>query len=228
MCMHVEAGRCIAAMADHGARRRWAPHHSQSATTTQRALLMGCRGKKAKRKAREKQIEEARRLASLQKKRELKVRARTSVAACCWPPAPSWPSTLQRWALGPFCRECMRDACGEVPIQLHDAFRGACAAGCSAARSSNHPARHMPRSQLLARNQIAPSSIMHCADTCVWRGVVEQAAGIEVRDRKRSFGSVNYNAEVAFERKPAIGFYDTNEEDQRTRSMQQVGEWLKP
>ncbi len=31
-----------------------------------------CRGKKAKRKAREKQLEEARRLASLQKKRELK------------------------------------------------------------------------------------------------------------------------------------------------------------
>jgi hypothetical protein len=33
------------------------------------------RGKKAKRKAREKQLEEARRLASLQKKRELKVRS---------------------------------------------------------------------------------------------------------------------------------------------------------
>lgn len=31
-----------------------------------------CRGKKAKRKAREKQLEEARRLAMLQKKRELK------------------------------------------------------------------------------------------------------------------------------------------------------------
>lgn len=38
-----------------------------------RARLANTRGKKAKRKAREKQLEEARRLASLQKKRELKV-----------------------------------------------------------------------------------------------------------------------------------------------------------
>ena len=37
-----------------------------------RARLANTRGKKAKRKAREKQLEEARRLASLQKKRELK------------------------------------------------------------------------------------------------------------------------------------------------------------
>ena len=34
--------------------------------------LQCCRGKKAKRKAREKSLEEARRMASLQKKRELK------------------------------------------------------------------------------------------------------------------------------------------------------------
>ena len=40
-----------------------------------RARLANTRGKKAKRKAREKQLEEARRLASLQKKRELKVGA---------------------------------------------------------------------------------------------------------------------------------------------------------
>lgn len=37
-----------------------------------RILCATCSGKKAKRKAREKQLEEARRLASLQKKRELK------------------------------------------------------------------------------------------------------------------------------------------------------------
>ena len=40
-----------------------------------RARLANTRGKKAKRKAREKQLEEARRLASMQKKRELKVGA---------------------------------------------------------------------------------------------------------------------------------------------------------
>jgi hypothetical protein len=38
-----------------------------------RARMANTRGKKAKRKAREKQLEEARRLASMQKKRELKV-----------------------------------------------------------------------------------------------------------------------------------------------------------
>jgi pre-mRNA-splicing factor CDC5/CEF1 len=37
-----------------------------------RARLANTQGKKAKRKAREKQLEEARRLASLQKRRELK------------------------------------------------------------------------------------------------------------------------------------------------------------
>jgi pre-mRNA-splicing factor CDC5/CEF1 len=37
-----------------------------------RARLANTKGKKAKRKAREKQLEEARRLANLQKKRELK------------------------------------------------------------------------------------------------------------------------------------------------------------
>ena len=35
-------------------------------------MYASCRGKKAKRKAREKQLEEARRLAALQKKRELR------------------------------------------------------------------------------------------------------------------------------------------------------------
>lgn len=79
-----------------------------------------CRGKKAKRKAREKQLEEARRLAQLQKKRELK------------------------------------------------------------------------------------------------------AAGIELRGKERRNRGIDYSAEVAFERKPAPGFYDTGEEAARTRNLQQV------
>jgi hypothetical protein len=48
-----------------------------------RARLANTRGKKAKRKAREKQMEEARRLASLQKKRELK--AAGALRLLCWP-----------------------------------------------------------------------------------------------------------------------------------------------
>lgn len=79
-----------------------------------------CRGKKAKRKAREKQMEEARRLASLQKKRELK------------------------------------------------------------------------------------------------------AAGIELRGKDRRRREVDYSAEVAFEHKPATGFFDTGDEERRTKEMQQV------
>ncbi|GAX75409.1 hypothetical protein CEUSTIGMA_g2853.t1 [Chlamydomonas eustigma] len=83
-----------------------------------RARMANTRGKKAKRKAREKQLEEARRLAMLQKKRELK------------------------------------------------------------------------------------------------------AAGIEQRHYNRHRG-INYSAEVAFEKKPAAGFFDTNEEDQVTKEIQQ-------
>ncbi|KAG1672528.1 hypothetical protein FOA52_002837 [Chlamydomonas sp. UWO 241] len=82
-----------------------------------RARLANTRGKKAKRKAREKQLEEARRLAMLQKKRELK------------------------------------------------------------------------------------------------------AAGIEDGRRRKNFG-VDYSAEVAFERTPAAGFFDTGEELQATRELQ--------
>lgn len=83
-----------------------------------RARLANTRGKKAKRKAREKQLEEARRLAMLQKKRELK------------------------------------------------------------------------------------------------------AAGIEQKYKDRRRG-VDYSAEVAFEKKPAPGFFDTGNEEQLTREMQQ-------
>ena len=80
-------------------------------------LLLPCRGKKAKRKAREKQLEEARRLASLQKKRELK------------------------------------------------------------------------------------------------------AAGIEMREMRKKSRGINYNNEVAFERRPAQGFYDVGEEREMTKEM---------
>lgn len=84
-----------------------------------RARLANTRGKKAKRKAREKQLEEARRLAALQKKRELK------------------------------------------------------------------------------------------------------AAGIDVKERARRTGAVDYSREVAFERRPAPGFYDVGEEDKITRELQE-------
>ena len=78
---------------------------------------MAFRGKKAKRKAREKQLEEARRLASLQKKRELK------------------------------------------------------------------------------------------------------AAGIEMRARDRRRRGIDYNQEVAFEKAPAIGYYDTAAEREMTKEL---------
>jgi pre-mRNA-splicing factor CDC5/CEF1 len=83
-----------------------------------RARLANTKGKKAKRKAREKQLEEARRLAALQKKRELK------------------------------------------------------------------------------------------------------AAGIDVREKIKNRG-VDYSKEVAFERRPAAGFFDVSEEDKITREIQE-------
>jgi pre-mRNA-splicing factor CDC5/CEF1 len=48
-----------------------------------------------------------------------------------------------------------------------------------------------------------------------------KAAGIELRGKERRNRGINYNAEVAFERKPAPGFYDTGDEAVRTRDMQQ-------
>jgi pre-mRNA-splicing factor CDC5/CEF1 len=46
-----------------------------------------------------------------------------------------------------------------------------------------------------------------------------KAAGIEMRDRKRKMRSINYNAEVAFEKKPAPGFYDVGDEAERTKEL---------
>ena len=48
------------------------PHSEKEMLSEARARLANTQGKKAKRKARERQLEEARRLAFLQKKRELK------------------------------------------------------------------------------------------------------------------------------------------------------------
>ena len=82
-----------------------------------------CRGKKAKRKAREKQLEEARRLAQLQKKRELR------------------------------------------------------------------------------------------------------AAGIEMKERAKRRRGIDYNKEVAFEKKPAMGFFETGAEEDRTK---EIGREFRP
>jgi pre-mRNA-splicing factor CDC5/CEF1 len=84
-----------------------------------RARLANTKGKKAKRKAREKQLEEARRLASLQKKRELR------------------------------------------------------------------------------------------------------AAGIQVKDKRKNKGEIDYAKEVPFERRPAPGFYDVSEEKTRTKELRE-------
>ena len=39
-----------------------------------------------------------------------------------------------------------------------------------------------------------------------------KAAGIEIRKRRRKRGRIDYNAEIPFEKKPAVGFHDTSEE----------------
>jgi pre-mRNA-splicing factor CDC5/CEF1 len=43
-----------------------------------------------------------------------------------------------------------------------------------------------------------------------------------MRGKERRNRGIDYSAEVAFERKPAPGFYDTGEEAARTRNLQQV------
>ena len=51
------------------------------------------------------------------------------------------------------------------------------------------------------------------------------AAGIELRERGWRRKGINYNAEVAFEHKPATGFFDTGEEQRRTK---EVGQEFRP
>eukprot|EP00887_Chlorella_sp_A99_P003055 scaffold9.g3055.t1 len=48
-----------------------------------------------------------------------------------------------------------------------------------------------------------------------------KAAGIEVRERPRRYGAIDYSSEVAFERKPAPGFYDTTQEVEATKNITQ-------
>lgn len=52
-----------------------------------------------------------------------------------------------------------------------------------------------------------------------------QAAGIELRQKGSRRRGINYNEEVAFEKKPAIGFFDTADENQRSK---EVGEEFRP
>lgn len=46
-------------------------------------------------------------------------------------------------------------------------------------------------------------------------------AGIELRGKDRRSRGIDYNAEVAFEKKPVPGFYDTGDEMRHTKEMQQ-------
>mmetsp|Transcript_14021 Transcript_14021/g.37873 ORF Transcript_14021/g.37873 Transcript_14021/m.37873 type:complete len:825 (-) Transcript_14021:211-2685(-) len=48
-----------------------------------------------------------------------------------------------------------------------------------------------------------------------------KAAGIELSQKSKRKRTVNYNEEVAFERKPAAGFFETAEEEARSKALQQ-------
>ena len=48
-----------------------------------------------------------------------------------------------------------------------------------------------------------------------------KAAGIDMREMRKKSRGINYNAEVAFEKRPTAGFYDTGEEQQLTKQMGQ-------
>lgn len=48
-----------------------------------------------------------------------------------------------------------------------------------------------------------------------------RTAGIELRGKERRSRGIDYKAEVAFEKKPAPGFYDTGAETAMTKDMQQ-------
>ena len=52
-----------------------------------------------------------------------------------------------------------------------------------------------------------------------WRGTLP--AGIELRQKSSKKKTINYNKEIAFEKRPAMGFYDTGEEGDRTKEMRE-------
>lgn len=140
-----------------------------------------CSGKKAKRKAREKQLEEARRLAALQKKRELKAAGEA---------APTHQRPLTPQTAVSFCEPTWQ--------------------------SSEPSSIHSNRADGLGGNALRDTT---AADADTWALIVP--AGIELRGKERRSRGIDYNAEVAFEKKPAPGFYDTGAETSMTKDMQQ-------
>lgn len=52
-----------------------------------------------------------------------------------------------------------------------------------------------------------------------------RAAGIEMKERARRRRGIDYNREVAFEHAPALGFFDTGAEKERTK---EVGQEFRP
>ena len=52
-----------------------------------------------------------------------------------------------------------------------------------------------------------------------------RAAGIEMKERAKRRRGIDYNKEVAFEKKPAMGFFDTGAEDDRTK---EIGREFRP
>lgn len=182
-------------------------------------LLHACvlchRGKKAKRKAREKQLEEARRLAALQKKRELKAAGGTRGGR---------HSRGMQGARQPHRPAAPQRAARQPEYTSLATALNSCAALCASWAVEQAPARASASTSKLV---VAHSNPPHlpCVLTRLLRcpvcaGLVVPA-GIELRGKERRSRGIDYNAEVAFEKKPAPGFYDTGAEASMTKEMQQ-------
>ena len=52
-----------------------------------------------------------------------------------------------------------------------------------------------------------------------------RAAGIEMKERAKRRRGIDYNKEVAFEKKPAMGFFDTGAEQDRSK---EIGKEFRP
>ena len=52
-----------------------------------------------------------------------------------------------------------------------------------------------------------------------------RAAGIDMKERAKRRRGIDYNKEVAFEKKPAMGFFDTSGEQERTK---EIGQEFRP
>ncbi|GJU04034.1 cell division cycle 5-like protein [Tanacetum coccineum] len=173
-----------------------------------RARLANTRGKKAKRKVNEKQLKEARRLASLQKKRELKAAGIDDMHKKRQRKEIDYNAEIlfeRRPPLGFYDVTDESSVVNRNSVSLPMAFLQ----HDISSRSLNI-VLWLPRSAKRKVNEKQLKEAQRLASLQKKREL--KAAGIDDMHKKRQRKEIDYNAEILFERRPPLGFYDVTDE----------------